>query len=160
MARGEEADEVAHRFDVLFVAVELFGFLAGRRPAIARAHRVDEDQIRAIQQAELVVDQPVGRWHKLVHIARMHTARPQQAHVHPDRRRARAAVEGESERLLARFVNALAQVGDIEDRRPVLAFVVLEHHGPGDGLVGDCLAVDGDGLFGFAGLFGQWGFGL
>ena len=93
-------------------AVEgLFLVLAGQT-AETGAGRVDEDQIAGVEQARFVVDQRVGRCRRMRIIRRHDPLRAEGAHVQPDRRRARPAIEQEGQRpVLARL--AMGEIGDI-----------------------------------------------
>ena len=60
VAGDVQADEVADGADVFMDAIKLLGFFPGHRPAIARADRIDENQVGGGQPGVGVVFQMVG----------------------------------------------------------------------------------------------------
>ena len=61
LTRQPKPHELRHRADVLCHAQELPELLRIFRMAEARIHRIDEDEVRAVQQRELVGHQ-IARW--------------------------------------------------------------------------------------------------
>ena len=143
-----QADEGADRLVVVLVAVELLGVLPRRRAAPAGRDRIDEHQVGDVEEAVLVVDQAAGG--RQGHPLRIEVDpfRPEGAEVHPQRRRARAAVVAEGDRPLVRVLDAVLGVGDVEEGGPGLPVLVAQHEGAGGGRVGDLLAAEGDGVLG------------
>ncbi len=141
-AGGVEADELADRLRVLGDAVEVAGVLPRDGPAVAGGHRIDEHQVGDVEQRLAVVRHAVWRGRRPPLVLQHHLARTEGAEVEPDRRGARAAVEGVGDRPLPHLLDAVAGVGGEEDRRLRLAVLVAQDQGAGGGRVADVLAAD------------------
>ena len=163
VARAVQADEFAHALEVALVVVEFRHLLAGDHAAVAGADRVDEHEVRAVQQRMLVVDQPPRRRRRVALVVQLHAPRSQQAQVQPHRARARAAVE--RKRDGARFrLGAVEGVGHEEDARPrlvglglaLLLALLLEDEGAAGHGVGDVPARESHAVAGDDHLVGRW----
>ena len=95
-----EPDEFAESFDVTFDAEKFLGQLGVGGAAEAGLHGIDEHDIALVQQAMGIVRDAIGRgWQQAIGQHR-DPPRSQRAHMKPDGRRPRAAVERESQRTL------------------------------------------------------------
>src|SRR6202012_2900056 len=74
--------------------------------------------------------------------------RAEGAHVHPERRRARPAVEAEGDGAGGGVLHAVERVGDVEDRGLDGPLVVPQQQGAGGGRVGVGPAVQGQRVLG------------
>jgi len=157
MPRQEFDDEVGERLRVLVDAVERFLLVLSAQVTEARAGCVDEDQVAAVQKAELVIDDAIRRGGTVRIVHRHHALRTEGSHVQPDRGRTGAAVEYERERPVRVFLVTF-EVGDIGHghfrrlrdrlvcflRRIVIQWVAQMHYQQaGFGLVHGLLAADG-----------------
>jgi hypothetical protein len=145
-----EADEFGDAAGVLVEAVEVLGFIRFGGATVAGADGVDEDEVGLVEQGGFVVDLIVGRREGEAVVLEFDAFGAEQAHVHPDRGRAGAAVEGEGEGALGRFggIGLFFDVGDVEDLGRDFAFGVFERKGACGGGVVDLLAVEGDAVLG------------
>ena len=110
-----QPDELADAADVLLQAPELLAVGLGLRAAVPGSHRVDEDQVGEVEPGGLVVHERVGGRRQAAVFQHLHPPGAERAQVEPDRRRARAAVERESERTVRGSAVAVGGVGDVED---------------------------------------------
>src|SRR5262249_34468269 len=95
----ENADELADGLDVAREVRERLRLVAGDGAREAGADRVDEDEIRDVEQRVVVVDESAWWRHRHARLVRqLDPPRPERPQVEPDRRRARAAVEAEHDR--------------------------------------------------------------
>ncbi len=140
--------ELAHRLDVLLEVVEVLRLLLGDRPGVARRHRIDEHEVCHVEQGVLVVDQSCGRRHRHPVIGEPHPARSVEAEVEPHRGRSGTAVEGEDDGAIGGIVDIGPGVGDVEERRLLLALLLLQHEAAGGCRVGDLDAADLDRVLG------------
>ncbi len=159
--REELNDEIGKGVRILIDAVEgLFAVLAADA-AEAGAGRVDEDEIAGIEQAEIVVDDRVGRGGRVRIISGDDAPGPECSHVEPHGGRARAAVVEESHRAL-RVLAVGFEVRDVEHAgfgglvlgvlvriilRDVVPALGMDDESTGKGVVSDRIPTDGDGAF-------------
>ena len=123
--------------------IDIAGQLAdlGNHAGVAGRHRVDHHYVGHIEYGFLVVDQIEGRCGLEPVVTHLHALRPEQAHVHEDRRGTRTAVVGEGDGAGSRG-HAILRVGHEEDVGARLAGRTLEHQracgrGVGDGLASE-----------------------
>ncbi len=148
-------DEIAERTHILVHAPEILVLAGADDTAVAGADRIDENQIRAIEDALVVGHQVIGRRRGRHAVADHHAQRAEGAHVQPDRRRAGPAVVEEGDRSRGHVLLAVAGVGDVKHARHRRALVVADQQGAGGGGVTDVLTVDGDAAVGHdRGFFG------
>src|SRR5689334_9676834 len=159
IARRVQPDKIPHRLNILAKLMPLLRLLSIGGATVTRADRVDEDQVRFIQERILIIRQLERRRRQLPFIGHHHPARTEDAQMQPDRRRARSTVErkrkwtfrqhGSPFRGLCR--GAVPGIGDEEDLRPRLLsfpflltisrFLLKEHRAGCDGIL-DFLAAD------------------
>ncbi len=146
VARGPEANEIAHRLDVASQTIELRRIDAGSGSAVACADRVDEYQVGDIENRVGVGDELARR--RLGHPLRVgkYLLRTERAEVDPYRRRARSTIETEGHRSLRRTRDTFPLIGDIEDGRLRLSLFVGEHQSASRCLEIDPLAIQNDGV--------------
>ena len=125
-----QTDELADGLDVAVEIPELESQLGLRRPAVAGADRVDEDEVGAIEPRLLVVDQRERRRRHPAVVEHADATGPKRAEVQPDRRGAGTAVEREHQRALRGVGDPVQRVHDVEDRRLRLSVVRLDGHAP------------------------------
>src|SRR6185312_9965567 len=138
--RQHAADDRAEGLEVLVDAEErlLRVLRAGRRQAVARADRIDEDEVGRIEPGVGIVDQLWMRRRQSASAAEIENARPERGHVEIGRGRAGPAIQREGDRPLA-LVLAVARIGDIEHLRERLPFVVAELERAGARGIGEFL---------------------
>src|SRR5215475_8369263 len=144
VARDINLDELREQLDVGIYATKIFVLFFANGRAETCSDRIDEDEIRAIEQAIGVVEQFVwrGRSHSCVH--RGDAARPKRAHVQPNRRRTGAAVVQERERSSTGILHVAAGVSRRVDERNRRAFIALQQNRLRGGFVRDSLSADLD----------------
>src|SRR6185369_6409714 len=91
-------DEVGDGLDVVVDAPEVLAFRLADRARETGADRVDHHQVRAIEEAEFVVDDPERTAGIGAEIFERRAARAEDAHVQPGRSRAGTAVVREHDR--------------------------------------------------------------
>ena len=139
--------ELAERANVGIDAEEV-ARLPGRSDAAeAGVGRVDEDEVGAVEQRVLVLDQVERRVGRRLRVADDHAHRSERPHPQPDRRAARAAVVEERHRPRAR-IHAVGREGRVEHAARDLALVVLQRDRAGTRRVGIDLPAQGDGVLG------------
>src|SRR5690606_30219749 len=123
LVAGEiEADEGAERIEILFRLPERGGVALRRllallvfgtdAPAVARADRVDEDEIREGEPGFVVLYQRSRIGRDAAAFAELYAARPHRAEVQVGRGSARTAIEDEGDRPFRR--RCLRGVGHVE----------------------------------------------
>ena len=98
VARQPDAHHLGQRGDVAVDREHLLARLGARRRRPAGVRRIDEDQVEVLEPAVRVVGDGVRRHRHAAVVGRDDALRAERAEVQPDRRRARAAVEGEAHR--------------------------------------------------------------
>src|SRR5262249_16748115 len=73
------------------------------------------NEIGDVEEGSVVVDELIRRWEQGTDVTHLHAARTECAKVQPNRRRARAAVEGEGDGPLSEIADVVLCVGDVED---------------------------------------------
>ena len=127
--------------------MELVRVLAGHGAAIARTHRINEDEVAFVQNGIFVVHQAIGRRQRIAIRVHQHPPRPQHTEVQPDGRGARPPVEGKRDGAPRRVVHVVAGVGDEENGRfRLLLIIILQQNRAHRDRVGNFLAVNGDGV--------------
>ena len=147
VARNVHPDEFADRLDIALHSVHAAGHFHRLCAAVARAHRIDEDQVRIVEPRVLVVLHAVGRLQHAAVGLQHRAARTHAAHVHPHRCRSRPAVEAEGERALGGIGDSVLGVSDVKDVCLRLARRILQRHLCDGGRVVQALAVDVDRVF-------------
>ena len=140
-------DEAAHGVDVRVDPEELIVLVVADRVGESRPDRIDHHEIAPVEDAEFVVHGPIGSRRSRTRIGDHHPLRSEHAHVQPERRRARSAVEREHERPHAAF-GVVPHVRDIADARDRLVLVVADDEGAGGGGVVEGPAADGEVMLG------------
>src|SRR5258707_1975531 len=95
-----ESDELREGFYILVDAPKVLVLCFADGTAEAGAHRVDEDHIGFVEQRALIVLHPVRRRRSVFGVGGEDAARPESAHVQPNRGGAGAAVINEGYRPL------------------------------------------------------------
>src|SRR5688500_7637373 len=98
MARQVETDELRHRAEVFLEPPETWAELLARGSAVAGADRIDEDQVRDVEERVRIVLEGVGRRRRVAIGHEPHALRSPGAQMQPHGRRARAAIEDEADR--------------------------------------------------------------
>ncbi len=150
------APEALVRIRVLVLPV-LFGRDALR---VARADRVDEDEIGLVEQAVGVRHEMVRRRRRRVRTRGLDAHRRERAHVQPDARRARAAVVQERHWSIRGTLAIADCIGDVKHARVRLAFFVADDQRAGGGRVGDAATADRHAVLGGDGFLLWRGFGF
>src|SRR6267143_2195648 len=130
-ARGVEPDEIGHGLHIFLDAVELRGRFAGDCAAVARRNRIDEDEIRDVEERCIVVDQLIRRGKQRTGVAHLHAAWTKQAKVQPNGGGTRSAIEAECNWALACIADIIFSISHVEDAgfgRPVFEY---QQHGSG-----------------------------
>ena len=159
VAAQKLGDEAGEGPGVGIGAVELVRRVLAGDAAEAGAGRVDEHEVGRVQQAVVVVHQPVRCRVGVGVVGGDDPPGPERAHVQPDRGGARTAVVDKGDGPVLR-PRALLQVGDIEHRRfrggvlgvagavgrvGVVPALRVDHQGAGTRLVVDLLPAHRDG---------------
>src|SRR5699024_5754648 len=97
VAGGPEPDDLADRFDVGAETVLLARFLPFHCAGVTRRHGVDEHQVTLGEKGVRIVDEPVGRRFRCVHVTGDGPAWAEHSHVQPYAGGSGAAVEGEGD---------------------------------------------------------------
>jgi len=141
---GDEGIDPARQVsDVLVHPEELLPVRISHDAGEAGVHRIHVDDVGDVEDGVLVVDDPV-RLHREALVVDGQEARAGVADVHPDRGRARSAVEGEDERTPRAVPHVGTLVVDVEDRGDGLPVIIPDRLRPGRGRIGNTLALDGD----------------
>ncbi len=125
--RDPGANELGDGLSVLAHAPELLALVLAEWTAVPGPDRIDEDEVRDVEDRERVVLHQ-ERWCAVVlRVAGDHDAlRSECTHVQPYRRGARAAVPQERHRAFRRVRDAVLDVGDRKNTRLRLAVLVLQ----------------------------------
>ncbi len=143
--------EAAESIDVLvrapetLVGIGVFVFLVlfiRDAVRVARADRVDEDEVGLVEQAVGVGHEAIRRRRCRLWTRGFDAHRRKRAHVQPDARRARAAVVQERYRPAFRTLAAARGVGDVEHARVRLTFLVADDQRAGGCRIPDAASVD------------------
>ena len=137
-------DEFSDRLRVFFQSVEQRGCRGALRPAKSSADRVDEHQIRHVQNRAIVLYHL--RWTRGIQavVADQDAARTEEPKVHVSRRGPGAAVEAKREAAAGRAFTRLFGVSDIENVRLGFAGPIRRGKHAGRGRVLDFLSGNDD----------------
>src|SRR5207247_806480 len=94
------------------------------RATEAGADRVDENQVRLIEQRILIVHRLVRRRERAAVLLEQDAPRPEQSHVQPDGRGAGTAVERKSDWTLRQIPRVVPGVSDVENGRGRFVLIV------------------------------------
>src|SRR5713226_6172519 len=100
VTRDVHADEFAEGLNVAFHSPKFLRRLSILATAEAGANRVHQNQVTLVEQGVRIVLHPVWRRGQEAVRGKRHPPGTQRAHVQPDRRRSRTAVERKSHRAL------------------------------------------------------------
>ena len=126
MLAQPQFDELGHGLCVLIHAPEPLGIGPVQRHAEPRPHRIDEHKVGHIQHAVRIIFQAKGGHIRRVHIrVQHHAARANRAHMDPDGRRSRPAIEHEHDGTVL-ILNIRAKIGEREYARRRIAVHVAQ----------------------------------
>lgn len=129
-------------------AVHAAGHIDVLGAAIARAHRVDEDQVGLIQPGILVVFHLIWRLEHAAVWCQLGTPRAHAAQMDPERCRSRAPIKAEGEWTPRRIFGAVQCVRHVKDMGFGFAGRVLQRHLGDRSRVVQRLSAHVDGVFG------------
>ena len=115
VAAGIKTDKIADRLNIVLIGEERLFIRSGQRAGIAGTDRVNEDQVRQIQNTVFVRFGADWNSIDLTLLAQGDPFRTEQAHVEPERRASRPAVEGEGHRPVRRALSAVHGIGSEEN---------------------------------------------
>ena len=141
------ADESGHRLDVLIDTPEVLALPFADRSAESGSDRIDHDQVGHVEDAVGIVDASRGRGRRMAAVIHDDPLRAKDAHMQPQRRRSRAAVEREHDRAFGQIFDLVAVIGGIAEPRDGLVVLVLDHPTNGCRVI-DSLTIDPDRVLG------------